>query len=230
MSGSEWTQSEESAQRRRAAWGLGILALVAAIVVSLMVFFLGTSHGDNSNQVLPPAVSVSPTASSPPPSTRSAPATSTTPSRPRATPSTSKTSKTSKKPSSSARSSSAKPSVPPTTGRVSCPSGQACVAPGDAGNVMGALNSYRTAHGRTPALGAVSSAAQRCALGNGNTSSCPTSYFWEPVTGRDGQAVINKIAAGGDGASFLLDPHGSFELGWAYVPSSHLFECALVTA
>jgi len=223
VSGDEWTREQETAQRRRAAWGLGILALVAAIVVSLMAFFMGTSDGGNN--ALPPAPSVPLTTdhASPPPSSDSHRATSSNSANP---------------PSSHTQSSPAtshqrhhrnQPSVPPTGGQVSCPSGNPCVAPGDIGHVMGALNEYRAAHGRAPADGTVTAAAQRCALGNGDGSACPSSYFWEPVTGRDGQGVINKIADGGDGISFLLDPKATFQVGWAYEPAAHTYECALVT-
>lgn len=222
----EWSDPDESAQRRRAAWGLGILALVAAIVVPLMAFLLGTSGGGNDN-ALPPAPSVPLTTPTSHPDAPSRPAGRTTPARHTHS---ARTTHASPRPAPHRHSHThaAPPNVPPTGGRVSCPGGDPCVAPGDIGNVMGALNQFRAAHGRGPADGTITAAAQRCALGSGDGSACPDSYFWEPVTGRDGHEVINKIADGGDGISFLLEPK-SFQVGWAYEPSAHTYECALVT-
>ena len=57
---------------------------------------------------------------------------------------------------------------------------------------------------------------------------CPNGFYWEPV-GRSGQQVITKIAANG-GDSWLLDSRmTSVQVGWAYIPSSKSFECALVS-
>ena len=94
--------------------------------------------------------------------------------------------------------------------------------------MIGALNAYRRAHGRAPVTGTVSAAALRCAVSSGND--CPYGFYWEPV-GRSGRQVIDKIAQDGSrGVSWLLDRRFTrAQVGWAYLPSSHSFECALVS-
>jgi hypothetical protein len=99
--------------------------------------------------------------------------------------------------------------------------------PDDIGDAVGALNAYRTSHGKKPVRGRVTDAATTCALNNGND--CPGGYFWEPV-GRSGQQVVQKIAAMPDGTSWMLDDHMSaVQVGWAYIPESHSFECVLIS-
>jgi hypothetical protein len=89
------------------------------------------------------------------------------------------------------------------------------------------VNAYRASHGVAPVHGTVTRSAQACAVSSGNT--CPSHYFWEPV-GRSGRQVVNKIAAsGGKGVGFLLDRSlRKIEVGWAYIPGSHSYECAIV--
>ena len=110
---------------------------------------------------------------------------------------------------------------------MSCPTSAPCSLPDDVGNAVRALNAYRTAHGKPAVRGSVTQAARTCAVSNGNQ--CPSSFFWEPA-GRSGQQVIQKITANGDGVSWLLsDQMTAVQVGWAYLPASHSFECALVS-
>ena len=109
---------------------------------------------------------------------------------------------------------------------MSCPSAAPCNLSDDVGNAIQALNDYRTQHGKPAVHGAVTQAARTCAVSSGNT--CPNGFYWEPV-GRSGRQVIQKIAANG-GDSWLLDDHmTAVQVGWAYIPSSKSFECALVS-
>ncbi len=198
-------------ERRRAAVALGVLAVAALALVVVMIYAFGSSEnngaaGPTLTAPTGPAVTVTGGGSqSPPPTSSGQP-------HPKHT-----------KTSTSASSSSSSFSGP-----VSCPTAAPCSLPQDVGNVIQALNDYRTAHGAKAVPGSVTQAARDCALGNGDTSSCPSGYFWEPV-GRSGTQVIAKIASGGKGTSFLLDPSlKSVEVGWAYIPSSHGYECAVV--
>jgi hypothetical protein len=195
-------------ERQRAAIALGALAIVALVVVVIMVAVLGSSDGSPAPTTQAagpagPAVTVTGGAG---PSTAPSPTTkrATHPTRP-----------------------SPRPSTGVRTGPVSCPTSSPCAVPDDIGDAVGALNAYRTAHGKKPVRGQVTDAATRCALNSGN--SCPGGYFWEPV-GRSGQQVVQKIAAMNDGTSWLLDDKmTAVQVGWAYVPASHSFECVLIS-
>lgn len=128
------------------------------------------------------------------------------------------------KPRGSTQSTSRRP------GPVSCPTASPCVLPDDVGNAVQALNDYRAAHGQPVVPGSVTKAAQDCAVNNGDESSCPSGYYWEPV-GRSGSEVITKIAASGKGTGWLLNPSmEAVQVGWAYIPSSKSYECVLVSS
>ena len=184
--------------RRRAAWALGVLALVAVIISAITVFFLGTSSGTHQDAGLPSTAGsplAGPSSSTPPPTDSAA---SSTPVHPR--PST---------------------STPGTTATASCPSSAPCVLQGDAGQAGAAIDAYRSSHHQPSVLAGVSPSAQSCAINSGDGGSCPASYFWEPVATLDGAAVVGKIAAHSNGSAWLLDPHAtSFAVGWAYAPGA----------
>jgi hypothetical protein len=196
---------EGGGERQRAAIALGILAIAALIVVGIMVAVLG-SHGGNpapSSIANPtgPAVTVTGGGSNRP----SAPQ----PSQP------------------NGRKTHTQPATPPPNRPVSCPTNDPCGLGVDVGNAIAALNTYRQSHGKPPVHGTVTSAARQCALTSGDN--CPNGYFWEPV-GRSGRQVIQKIAAKSDGATWLLDDRMTrVQVGWAYLPSSHSFYCALIS-
>ncbi len=206
-------ETAETAQRKRAALTLGALALIAVLLVGILLVVLNKS--DNSHKNSAPLAGPGPTRSS---GAAHAPITSQT------------TSQSTRPPTSHRRTTRAPSTKPrPRTTKLTCNSGPVCVVPGDPGSALDALNTYRTSHGRQAVAGAVTKDAQTCAVNNGDSTSCPQSYFWEPVTGHDGTAVIAKIAGNGDGARFLLDPQvRTVRIGWAYIPSSGGYQCAVI--
>lgn len=195
-------------ERQRAAIALGILAIAALIVVGIMVAVLGSRSGNPAPTSIAnpsgPAVTVTGGPSQPP---------------------TAQSTGQSTKPRG--RHTSTQPTSRPRNHPVSCPTNDPCGLTDDVGNAVAALNSYRQAHGKRPVQGSVTPAARQCALSGGDN--CPGGYFWEPV-GRSGRQVIQKIAAKSDGDSFLLDDRMTrVQVGWAYLPSSHSFYCALIS-
>ncbi len=190
-------------ERQRAAIVLGVIAIVALIIVGIMVAVLGSSNNNT---------------------------TTTTNGHPTGPP-VSLISPSGKHPSGHAtkphpNNHSTQPHSSPNNAPVSCPSAAPCDLPDDVGNAIAALNSYRMQHGKPAVHGAVTQAARTCAVTSGNT--CPNGFYWEPV-GRSGRQMIQKIAANG-GDSWLLDDRmTSVQVGWAYIPSSKSFECALVS-
>jgi hypothetical protein len=112
-----------------------------------------------------------------------------------------------------------------------CPSRAPCALSGDGGNLLGAINAFRAAHGKSAITGSTSEAAQKCAVGSGDGPSCPADYSWEPVPKLDGAAAVKKIVNNG-GSSWLLDAHlKSVTVGWAYIPGkgqgAGSYECAV---
>jgi hypothetical protein len=114
----------------------------------------------------------------------------------------------------------------PATG-TPCPSSAACTVSGDAGGVVAALNRFRVSHGVPAVPGSASSQAQQCALDEGAGPACAPHFAWEVVPVQDGARVISLIAS--RGGQWLLDPGmTSFSVGWAFVPSSRQYECAIL--
>jgi hypothetical protein len=203
----EWpVESGESDIRRRAAWALGMLALVAALFVALMVTFLGTSGGDNKTQGNGAAIdgpSTTPTPSSGQKSSTSGAKSAT---------------KSASKSSSTSASSSPGHHKP-----ASCPTASPCVVEDDIGDAVAAINAYRKDHSLPAVQGSVSPAAQKCALTNG--SDCSGGWAESQVPGPDGDAAVVKIQKLGH----LLDPSiKSIEVGWAYDPRNHQYFFAVV--
>lgn len=190
-------------ERQRAAIALGVLAIVALIIVGVMVSVLGSNNGNNG-----PASNGAPTG----------PAVTVVSHQPSAGRSGHPTKKHRRHPH--------QPPSRPGNAAVSCPTAAPCDLPDDVGGAVAALNAYRTQHGKPAVRGAVTQAARTCAVSSGNQ--CPNGFYWEPV-GRSGRQVIQKIAvAGGD--SWLLDDRmTAVQVGWAYIPASKSFECALVS-
>jgi hypothetical protein len=198
-----------SGERKRAALVLAVLAVAAIVLVGVLYAVSTSSGGGDSgsptNNAIPtgPAVKVT------------------------GVPSQSASS-TSAKPKPSQSSSKIVPSSSARTGPVSCPTSAPCALPDDIGDAVKALNDYRAANGQKAVTGTVTKRAKTCAVGSGDTGSCPSGYYWEPV-GRSGDQVIQKIATSAKGKAFLLDKSlTAIEVGWAYIPSSHSYECVLV--
>jgi hypothetical protein len=185
--------------RRRAAWALGVLALAAVLIVALVLLVGGTPKATTQTG----------------PGSFSGPAVTALP------------------PSSASRGSSSSKSSPPTSSAASstpvsnttCTALPGCTLGGD-GGLLAALNALRARHGLPSVTGMLTAAAEKCAAANGDTPSCPGSYFWEPVTTQSGSDVLDKIAAQQGGSSFLLAPHlTSVAIGWYH---SGLWKCALI--
>jgi hypothetical protein len=187
----------ESDLRRRAAWLLAMLAVVAVLVVIVMSALLGThgtKHGSGSGP-LDSAVT------GPTGATSSAPRSGVS-------------SSTASHPATTAAS---------TPATASCPTTQRCALGTDIGNAVAAINAYRTQHGQSAVPGAVSAAAQQCALSNG--SGCSGRWAESQVPGPSGAAAVQKIIAFGK----LLDPQlKSIGVGWAYDPQSKQYFFAIV--
>ena len=201
---------DDEDSRTRAVWGLVALAIIAVLIVVVLLLIGGGSHHGAQTPTdlsqLPTAVPTSP-----------APPSSPVASSPGAT---------SPGPSSPATSSLTSPG--PTSTANPCPTPGACAVPGDAGQLVAAVNAFRTGHGRPPAAGAVSAEAQQCALSQGNGPTCAPSWAWEPVPTQDGAKVVELIA--GRGGDWLLDPAmTSFSVGWAYAPGTG-YEVAIIKA
>jgi hypothetical protein len=189
---------EEKRARRRAAVALGALA-VAALLLVVVILILSGRSGDHAATAAGSLPATTQAASTSPPA-----------------------------PTSPLASSSTGPSATATSTPSSSPKPHPRRLPGDPGNVLAAINKLRAQHGVHAIPGAVTAAAVACAAGSGDTSSCPSSYFWEPVTGADGAQVVQKIIAHPSGARFLLDPNMKrVQIGWKSLGNGG-WECAVV--
>ncbi|HEU5266858.1 MAG TPA: hypothetical protein VFU35_09155 [Jatrophihabitans sp.] len=191
-------QAGDSDLRRRAAWLLGLLVLVAVLVVALILTLTHTSGGGTPGGKGP----LDSLLNSPPTSAaKTTPGHRTTPpSTPRARTSTS-------------TSTSFSP--------VSCT--KVCIVDGDPGNSVAAINSYRAQHGQKPVPGSVSKSAQTCALTNGGK--CSGGWAESQVPRPTGAAALAKIIPLG---KLLDPQLKSFEVGWAYDPNGHQYYFAIV--
>lgn len=207
------SDARESDLRRRAAWLLGMLALVAVLFAALMVVFIGgdkkksKSHlGDHPITV----TSVSPHASS---------GRATSPSR-------SLAGGPSGSPSAPGTSGQSAPTTnTPTTGHRkpdSCPTSAPCALDGDIGNAIGAVNAYRVGHGKKPVPGSVTKAAQDCAVSNG--SHCSGSWAESQVPAADGQAALAKVMS----RAHDIESMPAFQVGWAYDPKGKQYFFAIL--
>lgn len=204
-----------ASERKRAAIALSVLGVVAVVLVVIMVVGFGTGGGNSPGS---PTQVANPTG----------PAVTVMSTGPAHHPPSSRTHSHHTQPSSPSSQPAPSQSVPATGGPSTCETSAPCPLPTDVGNAVGALNAYRAQHGVDPVNGAVTKAAQNCALANGSLSSCPSGYFWEPVP-LSGKQVVQKIAAQSSGPGWLLDKTMTkVEVGWVYVPSSKSYEVVLV--
>jgi len=189
----------ETDLRRRAAWLLGMLAVVAVLFVVVMTTVIGSGGGSKSTNnpgSLDGAITATPAGEQP-----STPATK------------------SSRPSSKSTS----PSPSASRGHRSCPTAQTCILDGDVGNAVAAINAYRTQHGQPAVPGSVSRAAQTCAVHNGN--GCTGGWAETELAKADGPAAVQKILPFGR----LLDPNvKNFGVGWAYDPGAKLYYFAII--
>jgi hypothetical protein len=200
---------DDEDSRTRAIWGLVALAIIAVIIVVVLLLIGG--GGSHHGAQTPTDLSQLPTAAP----TSSAQTSGPAPSTPA----------TSRPPTSSTAAPKSTAPVPTSTANP-CPTPGACAVPGDAGQLVAAVNAFRNSHGRPAVPGAVSPAAQQCALSQGNGAACAQSFAWEPVPTQDGTKVVELIS--GRGGDWLLDPSmTSFSIGWAYAPGTG-YECAIL--
>jgi hypothetical protein len=200
-------ESGESEIRKRAAWLLVMLALVAGLFAVLMITVLGGNKGGTPHTALKDPIT---SLSAAPPST---PATTTA--HPSAAHGTAEGSG-SGGPATGTSSTSTGPAPH------SCPTTAPCALDGDIGNAIAAVNAYRAQHGKGPVPGVVSAAAQKCALSNG--SDCSGGWAESQVASPDGQAAFAKVLS----FAHDIDTMKSFEIGWAYDPAGHQYFFAIV--
>lgn len=195
----------EDGSRGRAVWGLAALAIIAGLIVVIMLATSGGSGRHHSGSV--PSVSQLP--SEPPSGTATTPST------------------TAASTSATATATAAATSPVPTSTGNPCGAAKSCAVPGDAGQLVAAVNRFRTTHGRAAVSGTVTPKAQQCAVAQGNGPNCEPSYAWEPVPTQDGPKAVELAAGRTQGAQWLLDPEmRSFEVGWAYANGQ--WECAIL--
>lgn len=194
--------SGESELRRRAAWLLAMLVVVAALLVILMVLFLkgGGKQG--------PPNGIKPIPTGPPSSTAADQQHHRHPSASNpATPSSSITT--------------------PSRVRqhhVSCPSQSPCIAHGDIGNAVAAINAYRTQHGEPAVSGSVTPAAQTCAVTNGGQ--CTGGWAETQLPAPNGQLAVQKVQS----LTNLLSANlTSLQVGWAYDPTAREYYFAVIS-
>lgn len=190
----------ESDLRRRAAWLLAMLAVVAVLLVLIMTKVMGGA-GSGPSHNRPGALDSAVNPQSTPPTSHSA----SSPSH-----------------ASHTRSTSEAPTTP-AAGRTTCPGRERCILDGDVGNGLAAINAYRTKHGQPAVDGRVSKQAQQCALHNG--SGCSGGWAETFLPNPNGKAAVRKIVEFGH----LLDPKvKSFEVGWAYDPGAKMYYFAII--
>lgn len=190
---------DEDSPRGRAVWGLAALAILAGLVVVIM---LATSGGSGGHHGAANTPTLSQLPSTPPPAPSTTPTTSVAP--------------------STSASSSASTSAVPTSTANPCGAAKACAVPGDAGQLVAAVNQFRATHGQAAVPGTATAKAQQCAAAQGNGPSCAPSYAWEPVPTQDGPKAVGLVSP-----TWLLDPTmKSFEVGWAYANGQ--WECAIL--
>lgn len=195
----------ESELRRRAAWLLLMLVLVAALLVVLMVLFLSGGNGTPA----PKAIKPLPTA--PPSATASH-----------------GNSPHHRHQHSGGRSHSPSSSVTipshVTHHHVTCPSDAPCIAHGDIGNAVAAVNAYRAQHGQPAVSGKVTPAAETCAVTNGDQ--CSGSWAETELPTANGKLAAQKVSSFTD---LLSSNITSLQVGWAYDPTARQFYFAIIS-
>jgi len=188
--------------RRRAAWFLGMLALVAVLLVVVMTTLLSGGKGSGDGDALGPS-----------------PITSTGPSTASPHTSAKHVARSSRRPAGSTGADSTASSGSPSSGAATCPTSAPCALDTDVGDAIPAINAYRTEHGMPPVPGSVSDEAKQCALNRGNGCSggwAETELSAPP----DGKLAVSKISQ----FARLLDPSmKAIEVGWAYNPATKTY-------
>jgi hypothetical protein len=195
----------ESDLRRRAAWLLGMLGIVAVLLIVVMTALIGSDKGNKPSDAAGPLDG----------SVTSAGHTTTAQHRTSAAGDTSTT--------NSAATATAATNTTAGAHAASCPTAARCALPDDLGNAIAAVNAYRIQHSQPALPGTVSDAAKACALANG--SGCKGSWAESPVPGPDGATAVAKLVK----FAKLLDPHmTAFGVGWAFDPGSKQYYFAII--
>jgi hypothetical protein len=196
-------RSGESDLRRRAAWMLAMLALVAVLFVVILSVVLNTSHGKGVHRTAGALDSAANSTPSPAGATSAAAPGSSTGSGP-GTPTASITTQ-------------------PATGDTTCPTPTPCALAGDAGGAVAAVNAARAAAHQAAVSGQTSPAAQQCALTKGNQCTGSWAVTWASTA--DGSGLVARIPD----HEQLLDPKlTGFEVGWAYFPDAKAYYLAII--
>jgi hypothetical protein len=211
----------ETEIRKRAAWLLAMLAVVAILFALLMITVLGSNTGRAPRTAL----------GNDPIRSLSAGPSSGSSQHPHKHKHTRKHPKPHQSAEHGSPAGSVGGSTTPTTGVSStatgpaphsCPSTTPCVLDGDIGNAITAVNAYRTEHGQAAVPGIVSPAAQQCAVSNGGDCSGEWAETW--VTTADGQGAVTKVVSYAHSIATMK----SFEIGWAYDPAGQQYFFAIV--
>ena len=195
----------ESDLRRRAAWLLAMLAVVAVLLVVIMTTVIGSDNGSSKG-----GTNAGPLDGSALTSSAGQHSTS------RAASSASSASSPASHRSTTGAGTSDRP------GHASCPTEQRCVLDTDIGNAADAINAYRADHGKQPVPTSLSQAAKTCALHDGSDCTGGWAETWSSEA--DGTKMVKKIAS----LAHLLGSAKSFELGWAYDPGSKTYYFAII--
>ena len=197
---SDEAEPGDSDLRRRAAWLLTMLVVVAALVVALTVWLLrpGSSKNNDAGPGIddPSSTSASAGPSSTGPANRSG---STSPGT-----------------ANSSASSSAPTKVP----KPDCPSSATCTVTGDISGAASAINAYRAKNGKSAVPATTSTTADMCALSSG--SDCPTSFVWVHVSNLSGKSVVQSVLGYHSSDDLLDNTAKAFQIGWAYDPAGEV--------
>jgi hypothetical protein len=191
----------ESDLRRRAAWLLGMLVIVAVLFVVLLTVVVNSGDGHGAHHTTGALDGAAAGQPSSPRTTQTSP-----------TVGTSRTSA----PNTSV-------TTAPAAGDTTCPTASPCMLTGDAGGAVAAVNAARAAKHQPAISGQVSPAAQQCALEKGNGCAGSWAVTWGSAD--DGAALVAKIPSHDE----LLDPKlTGFQVGWAYYPGAKTYYLAII--
>jgi hypothetical protein len=192
------SEAGDSDLRRRAAWLLGLIVLVAVLLVLVMTTVLKSDKHGSTPQAKDPITDVN-GASSAPTGPSSPPLKTRSPDPTQSSSSTASEKKT-------------------------CPTDKTCTFDTDIGNAIPAINDYREQNGMSAVPGSVSDAAKQCALnrGDGCDGGWAETEISAPANGKTAVDSIQKFA------KFLDPGMKSIDVGWAYNPGTKTYYFATI--
>jgi hypothetical protein len=226
-------EDDDARARRHAVWGLSVLVLLAVLVISVTLFFTGTSGGKHGEHIDLGIPTPPPTATQPASPTTSAPATaaarsSTPPSRQPTSHAARRTATASVPATQTAPVHSPSPSRPAANTHVPaapCSGAAPCAVAGD-GGIAAALDAARQARGSAPVHASVSALAQECAASGG--AQCTGQYAVQTATAQSGRQAVAALAASPDNAWLFAPATAALQVGWAYLPDLREYVVALL--